>query len=83
MYLSICYNNKEDADLVCTYINRVFTMANNYPLSVEANPKSEYKYNRYRIIMDDYCKQYTIDLEKMTTAASDYLAGWKDCKKAK
>ena len=64
------YTSEEKAKAVCAYLNNTFQLARDYPLEIKYLDKG------YELIIDDYAAEYTVTLDKMHTAATDFWAGW-------
>lgn len=73
--------SKDLADTLCKYINKQFTMLRKYPVVVVENKKTKWEYDNWQLVTDDYCKQYSKDIEKIQAACNDFSAGYSIAKK--
>lgn len=76
-FVLLRYEDRDTADMICEWLVKTFPYCKDGHARVEEREPEKYARGRFCILMDAYMKQFSTTREKATTAASDFLEGYR------
>jgi len=67
--------DKQQAEVIKTWINKEFTLCSDYNSWIVDND------GKYYIMLDNYCKQYSTSILKLQQGINDFVKGYNVAKK--